>query len=767
MLNIERPFLAPIGLESDDKSSFVLPSRGFKLIGIRFYTYEGEEGMSRREAQCIQKSLYGSTNWFYFNQGFNVIEDNDEIKGVDVRSDAFDSSFFLFSEPDKVSISVSAIVGQNGTGKSTIVDNVIRIINNLSAAVIGEDYVYSSAQHLHYIDNVYASLAFYQESSIKIVTCKGRKLTVTEFCADISEETMERYTGANDFTEHYLPKNPCTVLDGTSNSNDILLPQEGLKSILRNWFYTLVGNYSLYAYNYRDYLFEWSSEEKISKLKREDDKDSDSERRCWLKGVFHKNDGYQTPIVIHPMRNNGYIDAHKVNYIGKQNLISLCFEKRNNRDFPFRTINQTHHIVAFAFDNPLPHPYEGFEAYWLEKRLSPGNPKLKSILLELEDPIKAFWSKHIGVSLPQKGEMCRYLRATWDYLVYKTIKVIWTYKQYEPLWKKIESGQFSDSLNEDLVELMRDSSHRTLKIRRAVCYIRFCSERDYYMSKGVTVPVDTISEWMETKIGEQIYPNTDYHKITIDDLLPTPVADVILQLVDNEHIESYRQGHRNINIIPFGGLSSGERQIAYMIANIIYHLKNIESNIHDMNGKPEHAFSFRYNYANIMLDEVELYFHPDLQRRFIKLLIDSIGGLDLPSNSGVNITLVTHSPFVLSDIPESNIMFLSRNKGDRINGGTFAANIHDLFNNTFILENTIGEFAQEQLKELISCYNFIGNTQTPASGWKIVSKDFLTKRKKHKYAYLSQIIGDDYLKSEISDMVSEMTESPEIIESQS
>ena len=53
MLNIERPFLAPISLESDDKSSFVLPSRGFKLIGIRFYTYEGEEGMSRREAQCL------------------------------------------------------------------------------------------------------------------------------------------------------------------------------------------------------------------------------------------------------------------------------------------------------------------------------------------------------------------------------------------------------------------------------------------------------------------------------------------------------------------------------------------------------------------------------------------------------------------------------------------------------------------------------------------------------------------------------------------
>lgn len=723
--------------------------------------------MSRRAVQCIQKSLYGCRDWFYFNKGFNIIEDeNGVITGVDVQSDAFDSSFFLFSEPHKVNISVSAIVGQNGTGKSTIVDNVIRIINNLSTAIIGEDYVYSSAQHLHYIDNVYASLAVYQESSIKIVTCKGRNLEVTEFCVELNDGQLKRYDSEEVFTEHYKQQARQIVLDGMSNSNDVLQPQERLKPILGNWFYTLVGNYSLYAYNYRDYQYEWSSEEKVSKLKREDDKESDYERYCWLKGVFHKNDGYQTPVVIHPMRNNGYIDAHKVNYIGKQNLLSLCFEKRNN-EYPFRTINQTHHIVALSCDHSFPHPYKGFESEWLDKRLCPNNPVLRSKLLELENPIKVFWSEHIGVNLPQKDELRTYVHASWDYLVYKTIKVIETYKQYEPLWKKIVSGQFAASLNEDLLELMRDSSHRTQKIRRAVCYLRFCNERDYYMNAGVTVSVDTISDWMASKFGEQIYPQKDYHPIAIEDLLPTPVADVTLQLVDKEHIGAYRQGDKSGNIIPFEGLSSGERQIAYMIANIIYHLKNIESGIHDMNGKQEHVSSIKYHYTNIMLDEVELYFHPDLQRRFIKLLIESISGLDMPQNSGVNITLVTHSPFVLSDIPESNVMFLSRNKGERIDGRTFAANIHDLFNNTFILDNTIGAFAQKQLEELIEGYNQVRDNQKSASGWKMVTDGYLTERRRYKYAYISQIVGDDYLRGEISDMLSEMTEDSEEIERRS
>ena len=157
-----------------------------------------------------------------------------------------------------------------------------------------------------------------------------------------------------------------------------------------------------------------------------------------------------------------------------------------------------------------------------------------------------------------------------------------------------------------------------------------------------------------------------------------------------------------------------------------------------------------------MLDEVELYFHPDLQRRFISLLLDSIKGLQMKFVQGVNITLVTHSPFVLSDIPRSNILCLSREPNQIAFDKTFAANIHDLFNNTFILPYTIGEYAQRKLSELIKRYNVIKADTYSRSDCSIDASHFCQQLELSKLKYLSEIIGDSYLSAEARDMVDEI-----------
>jgi len=126
--------MKPLSFKTNDngevKNNYVMTSRGIKLIGVRFYPCYSRNGQDIRDAKSIQKSLYGKTDWLYFNKGFNIIESGDEITEIAVSKDAFDSSRFLYSAPDKLKISVSAIVGQNGTGKSTIVDIIIRLINN-------------------------------------------------------------------------------------------------------------------------------------------------------------------------------------------------------------------------------------------------------------------------------------------------------------------------------------------------------------------------------------------------------------------------------------------------------------------------------------------------------------------------------------------------------------------------------------------------------------------------------------------------------------
>lgn len=762
-MSIERPWMQPFSIGND--TNIILPSRGLKLIGVRFYPYDGNNRDAERKAHCIQKSLYGSSQWFYFNKGFRIKENNDGITEIEVNEDAFDSNYLLYSdtEHDGINIGISAIVGANGTGKSTLIDTIVRLTNNMSAAIIGEDYVYTSAQHLHYIDNVYASLAVYINNHIIILTCKGRRLELVTYETDLTNLNQEHAELEEPITERYVPHETISILNGNEPEQEILQPKQNLKHLFTDWFYTLVSNYSLYAYNYRDYINERTNAERLEKLELEHSTNCNEEDEFWLKGVFHKNDGYQTPIVIHPMRDGGYINAQKENFLGKQNLISLCFERRdkenedgtiNHEFFPFRIINQTHHIVAFYFYDIIQNKYHTLYDFCLEKKY-PNNDDDNERIFVLERAISSFWENTISVQYVEED-------VAWEYLLYKTMKVIWTYKHYEDLWTYAFSKNFDEGVfKKRLVELLMDGSHRTAKIRRVVAYLRFCKDEDYYIKQGAVVDVDTIYKWMVTKIGSQLYPAYDYHEINKADLLPPPFYIVTLQLVDNEHLQEYKEeGTRCMDIIPFEGLSSGERQIAYTLGNLIYHLRNIESNSKDINSSINHVSTHKYGYVNVMLDEVELYFHPDLQRRFISLLLDSIKGLQLPSNYGINITLITHSPFVLSDIPDNNILCMSRKEHVDAFDKTFAANIHDLFNNTFILPYTIGEYAQLKITEIVSTYHRVRYIVKNDSNWKFCDKrqEWQKQLEWSRLKYVSEIIGDNYLSEETKDMLDEIEE---------
>lgn len=757
MRMVNRRWMEPIDMHVGDEHVKTYPCRGLKLIGIRFYPYSGQNELEERRARCIQKSLYGREEWFYFYKGFRIEEQDGAVKQVDVDCDAFDADFMLYRKDGRVDISLSAIVGQNGTGKSTIVDSIVRLINNLAAAIFGEGYNYTKAQHLHYIDQVYASLAVYIDTEIKILTCKGRHISVMTLEMQGDPDKQE---GKDTYQpkEIYVRKHePIVILDGTSAEDRVLTPQLHFKYILEDWFYTLVSNYSLYAYNYRDYLYERTNGMRLQELRKERPEDNKKEDEVWLKGVFHKNDGYQTPVVIHPMREDGHINANKVNKLGKQNLTALCFEERkdggmdgNNR-FPFRVINQTHHIVAFKFNK--------IEDMEYATNLDSFEPRQW-----IKGTIEEFWRDTLGWNIERdKGQNsnARLRKVAWSYLLYKTQKVLSTYKHYELSWEKVMIDNDKQALKNGLEELLKDASHRTLKIRQTVACLRFSSEKDYCVKSGHTVSVDKIYTWMQGKKGTELYPGKDWPLIGSDDVLPPPFLNVDLILVDSEHLDAYKKKKDDMCLIPFEGLSSGERQVAYTLGNIAYHLKNIQSGMEDTNSNRGHATMLKYRYVNILLDEVELYFHPDLQRRFVSLLIGMVDDLQLKNLGGVNITMVTHSPFVLSDLPDSNLLCLSRNSEDKFADRTFAANIHDLFNNTFILPFTIGEYAQKEITKLISIYNLIRQEKNSRkSEWNIDVEyqlfDFMEN--KQKMQYLVSIIGDDYLKEELQDMLDELEE---------
>lgn len=107
----------------------------------------------------------------------------------------------------------------------------------------------------------------------------------------------------------------------------------------------------------------------------------------------------------------------------------------------------------------------------------------------------------------------------------------------------------------------------------------------------------------------------------------------------------------------------------------------------------------------ILIDEGELGFHLEWQRKYIDALVQVLP-LIFGKERPLQIIFTTHSPVSLSDIPRDNVVFL--NKKDVVEVvddpiETFGANIHAIVRNGFFLEDgAMGEFAKKKITKLIT-----------------------------------------------------------------
>lgn len=101
----------------------------------------------------------------------------------------------------------------------------------------------------------------------------------------------------------------------------------------------------------------------------------------------------------------------------------------------------------------------------------------------------------------------------------------------------------------------------------------------------------------------------------------------------------------------------------------------------------------------ILIDEGDLYFHPQWQKDWIFYFIQLV---NIIFDADVQLILTTHSPFVLSDIPTTNVTFMSKDEnkgfGELGSNRTFAGNIVELFTNSFFLQDgLVGKFAKHKV----------------------------------------------------------------------
>ena len=108
---------------------------------------------------------------------------------------------------------------------------------------------------------------------------------------------------------------------------------------------------------------------------------------------------------------------------------------------------------------------------------------------------------------------------------------------------------------------------------------------------------------------------------------------------------------------------------------------------------------------NILLfDEIELYLHPNWQKRILKIILDFIKEIGLSKK--LHIIITSHSPFILSDLPKENVIFLENGKQVDVDINPFGANIHTLLSHGFFMKDGLmGEFAKSKIDDVIKYLN--------------------------------------------------------------
>ena len=156
-----------------------------------------------------------------------------------------------------------------------------------------------------------------------------------------------------------------------------------------------------------------------------------------------------------------------------------------------------------------------------------------------------------------------------------------------------------------------------------------------------------------------------------------------------------------LKYIDIGGLklASGERALLNFFSwlYIVPYFRCIDTSLET---------SLRDNIL-LLIDEIDLYCHPLWQQKLIYYLIEEARALF--SGKKVQIVFTTHSPIVLSDMPQNNVIYLTRKNGRCVidhtmqDTKTFGANIYKLFNDAFFLgeRGQTGEFSKNKIRTII------------------------------------------------------------------
>ena len=662
----------------------------FKLIAIRPLSGCNDKFLKN----LIPNQIYKFYNEYKFlDENENEITSNKdfvEIFKIIKNDNNVPEEFY---HQGNIKINLSAIVGKNGSGKSSLVELIYVAFYNLSikAKLITDIEVDHKKnrqlrKQVKHLEDVITSLQYdLSENQISQLTTEqiDEKESFIEFYSLLKNEQENKIRNKlirREIVEkinlniYFIQKDESDLEEKLvticfeddeiyyfeSRINESVVKKSIKKEIKQNsslneLFYNIIINYSFYGLNSKDIA-------------------------QWIETIFHKNDGYQTPIVLNPMRTDGNIDINTENSLTKQRFLYNLTQNPS-----LLQVTPTNKITKIILKLKKQEKKEFLITIAGENNTNP-------IYLFEKKILKFFYDFSEDDILIKNNKLnIRLVRYILDKLV-KIREIYEIYKDCNAFYdENFSTYRFSKDYSQFFKMLSEDNSHITYKLKQALNFLFFNNlkilpfENEIYQ-KFLTVSqgrftIDEISIAIKNKNGLKKYCK---YQTSMEDIfyLPPSIFEVDY-IFKNGSLFSY--------------LSSGEKQFIYSINSILYHLINLNSSY-------ENETFNKYKFLNLILDEIELYSHPEMQKQFINNLLLGISKLTMNNIKCLNILFITHSPFILSDIPKENVLFLSEGKPQdfrRMN--TFGANITDLLSDSFFINNgLIGDFAKGKINKTLN-----------------------------------------------------------------
>lgn len=655
------------------------------------------------------RKILKSDEFYPFDNNYNIDLDQKEQNTLTL---SFNDPIINLYSIDNFEISVSAIVGKNGSGKSTLIELMYLMIYNLSIKTgdLTPSYPTPEKAENYYMPYLKAKL---------ILKTDTNEYGLLNF--DINE--MNNSNAKNKITYH--------IAEIEGNNIKFDLAEDNFdKFDLNNFLYTIGMNYSVFGLN-------------------------NMIIGNWIQQLFHKNDSYQTPIVLNPYKEFGQYDAYREVELSKDRMVlnSYLFNSSHfyNEEKEAMYISSDYDLSSVIYSY-LPYHKSIKNDFYLDKVLTNENVfenKLFSSDIIFPTDILEFDHSKIVVEHQEINRLSIFRFLTYQYnresekeivkrifhelidhdtsfiellkreinisygrfifinellayIIYKIYRIVSVYFDF--------FLEYYDKDNLGLIKnftitnfLNKDKSHKTLKLQRAIAL--FLNIDVFLENWGAELTPNALI----------IKANTDYFKTFLEKskralpLFLSLINDftILPPSIFNQEIElKNKQTNQKVS---FSTLSSGELQIILLSHTLLYHLLNVQSNHNSSDaekntGKRKPTKFKTYKHILALFDEVELYFHPEYQRILINELISLLQSfkIGLSNIKSMQLVFVTHSPFILSDIPANNILRIEEgapisNKKEK----TFGANIYSLLKNQFFLRNGFqGEFAKKEIRKV-------------------------------------------------------------------